>query len=149
MLDIKMVRNEPEAVKAAVKKRCLDLDSVVDEILSIDAERRALGAKTEALKAEQNAVSKRIPQLKKEGGDVAAVMAEMKALSAKIKEDGAAVTELENRQKELLLSLPNLPDPDVCAGGKENNQPVRVFGEKPAFDFQPKNHVELCEPRRG
>ena len=145
MLDIKMVRNEPEAVKAAVKKRCLDLDNVVDEILAIDAERRALGAKTEALKAEQNAVSKRIPQLKKEGGDVDAVMAEMKELSAKIKEDGAAVTALENRQKELLLSLPNLPDPDVWAGGKENNQPVRVYGEKPAFDFQPKNHVELCE----
>ncbi|MCI8554909.1 MAG: serine--tRNA ligase [Clostridiales bacterium] len=145
MLDIKLIRSEPDTVKAAIRKRCLELDSVVDEILSIDAQRRTLGAKTEALKAEQNAASKQIPQLKKEGGDVSAVMARMKELSTKIKEDGAAVAELESRQKDLLLSLPNLPDDDVSAGGKENNQPVRVFGEKPSFDFAPKNHVELCE----
>ena len=69
----------------------------------------------------------------------------MKELSARIKEEDAALTALEEKQKELLLCLPNLPDPDLESGGKENNKPVRVFGEQPQFDFPLKNHVELCE----
>ncbi len=145
MLDIKLIRTDPDAVKEGIRKRCLDLDAVVDEILSIDAARRELGSKTDALKAEQNAASKDIPRLKKEGGDVAALMARMKELSAKIKEDDAQVAELEARQRSLMLSLPNLPDADLEAGGKENNRPVRTFGEPRSFDFEPKNHVELCE----
>ena len=132
-------------VKAAIRKREMELDATVDEILDIDARRRSLTGQTEALKAEQNAASKQIPQLKKEGGDVAGLMARMKELSARIKEEDAALTALEEKQKELLLCLPNLPDPDLESGGKENNKPVRVFGEQPQFDFPLKNHVELCE----
>ena len=78
-------------------------------------------------------------------GDVAGLMARMKELSARIKEEDAALTALEEKQKELLLCLPNLPDPDLESGGKENNKPVRVFGEQPQFDYPLKNHVELCE----
>ncbi len=145
MLDIKLIRSDPEQVKAAIRKREMDLDATVDEILDIDARRRSLTGQTEALKAEQNAASKQIPQLKKEGGDVAGLMARMKELSARIKEEDAALAALEEKQKELLLCLPNLPDPDLESGGKENNRPIRVFGEQPSFDFPMKNHVELCE----
>ena len=86
MVDIKLVRNDPEFVKAAVRKREMNLDTVIDEILEIDAERRRLSGETDALKAQQNAASKKIPQIKKEGGDVSAIMAEMKELSARVKE---------------------------------------------------------------
>ncbi len=145
MIDLKFLRAEPDTVKANVKKRCKDMDREIDEILALDATRRQMTAVIEAKKAEQNAVSRKIPQIKKEGGDVAAVMAEMKALSAEIKEEDAKLAELEDKQKELLLALPNMPDPDVVAGGKENNAVVHVWGEKPQFDFEPKNHVDLCE----
>ncbi|MBR2338424.1 MAG: serine--tRNA ligase [Clostridia bacterium] len=145
MVDIKLIRNDPEFVKAAVRKREMNLDAVIDEILDIDAQRRRLSGENDALKAKQNAASKQIPQIKKAGGDVSAIMAEMKELSAKIKEDDAAIGELEAKQKDLLLAIPNLPDADLAAGGKENNQPVRYFGEKPTFDFPIKNHVDLCE----
>ena len=145
MLDIKLIRSDPQQVKDAIRKREMDLDATVDEILEIDAERRRLTGQTEALKAEQNTASKQIPQLKKEGGDVAGLMARMKELSAKIKEEDAALSALEEKQKDLLLCLPNLPDSDLESGGKENNKPVRVFGEQPKFGFPMKNHVELCE----
>ena len=145
MVDIKLVRSEPEFVKAAVRKREMNLDQVIDEILEIDAQRRQLSGETDALKAQQNAASKQIPQIKKAGGDVSAIMAEMKELSAKIKDADVAIGELEEKQKALLLAIPNLPDPDLKEGGKENNEPVHYFGEQPKFDFPIRNHVELCE----
>ena len=145
MIDIKLIRDNPDEVKARIKKREMDLDSIVDEIRTVDAAKREQLGKVEAMKAEQNAASKQIPQIKKAGGDASEIMAKMKELVAQIKEGDAKVAELEEKQKELLLSLPNLPDEDVAAGGKEQNEPVRYFGEKPAFDFEMKNHVELCE----
>ena len=123
----------------------MDLDSVVDEILKVDAQKREQMGKVEAMKAEQNAASKQIPQIKKAGGDASEIMAKMKELVAEIKEGDARITELDEQQTSLLLSLPNLPDEDVCAGGKEQNEPVRFFGSKPEFGFPMKNHVELCE----
>ena len=145
MIDIKLIRDNPDEVKARIKKREMDLDSIVDEIRTVDAAKREQLGKVEAMKAEQNAASKQIPQIKKAGGDASEIMAKMKELVAQIKEGDAKVAELEEKQKELLLSLPNLPDEDVAAGGKEQNEPVRYSGEKPAFDFEMKNHVELCE----
>ena len=145
MIDIKLIRDNPDEVKARIKKREMDLDSIVDEIRTVDAAKREQLGKVEAMKAEQNAASKQIPQIKKAGGDASEIMAKMKELVAQIKEGDAKVAELEEKQKELLLSLPNLPDEDVAAGGKEQNEPVRYFGEKSAFDFEMKNHVELCE----
>ena len=145
MVDLKRIRTETDAVKAAIKKREMDLDAVVDEILSLDEKRRALQSEVGGMKAEQNAVTKKIPQIKKEGGDVAAVMAEMKTLSAAIKEKDTALSEAEAALREQMLRLPNLPDPDVVAGGKEQNVPLSYDGEQPRFDFPAKNHVELCE----
>lgn len=145
MIDIKLIREMPDEVKAKIKKREMDLDSVVDEILEIDKRRREEMGKLEAKKAEQNAASKQIPQMKKQGEDASEIMARMKELVAEIKEGSAAVAELEQKQKELLLALPNLPDDAVSAGGKEQNEPLRYYGEKPVFDFPMKNHVDLCE----
>lgn len=145
MIDIKLIRTNTDAVKAAIQKKADGLDTVIDEILTIDAQRREKTGEVEKMKAEQNAVSKKIPQIKKEGGDVSEVMAEMKTLSSEIKAAGEVLSALEAKQQELLLALPNLPDEDVCAGGKENNRVLHQFGEKPVFDFEPKNHVDICE----
>lgn len=145
MIDIKLIREVPDEVKAKIKKREMNLDSVVDEILEIDKRRREEMGRLEAKKAEQNAASKQIPQMKKQGKDASEVMARMKELVAQIKEGGAVVAQLEEKQKDLLLALPNLPDDAVSAGGKEQNEPLRYYGEKPVFDFPMKNHVELCE----
>ena len=130
MVDIKLVRSNPDAVKAAVKKREMDLDALIDDILGIDEERRALMASVEALKARQNAASKQIPQMKKAGEDTTALMAEMKTLSETVKEESAKLQELDDKQKELMYSIPNLPDEDLLAGGKENNAAVHYFKEQ-------------------
>lgn len=145
MLDIRQIRENPDRIKAGMKKRCLDLDKVIDDILEIDVKRRELSTKTDAMKAEQNSVSKQIPQLKKAGEDVAPILAKMKELSNEIAAMATQVSELEEQQKTLLLSLANMPDEDLLEGGKENNVGIRVFGEQTKFDFEPKNHVELCE----
>ena len=130
MVDIKLIRSNPDLVKANIKKRELDLDNVVDDILKIDVQRRELIAQADQMKAEQNAESKKIPHVKKEGGDVSALMTAMKELSAKIKEIDEKLSALESQQTDLLLGLPNMPDEDVVAGGKEQNVPLHYFGEK-------------------
>lgn len=145
MIDIQLIRNNPEQIKAGAKKREFDADKIVDDILEIDARRREITGKVEAMRAEQNAASKQIPQMKKQGRDPAELMAKMKELAGQIKECSAQLDEIEKKQNELLVCLPNMPDPDVVAGGKEQNKPLRYFGEQPKFDFEPKNHVELCE----
>lgn len=145
MVDIRLIRETPDEVKAKIRKREINLDHIVDEILEIDARRREEMGRLEAKKAEQNAASKQIPQIKKQGGDASEIMARMKELVAEIKEASATVSQLEEKQKELLLALPNLPDDAVSAGGKERNEPLRFYGEKPVFGFPMKNHVELCE----
>ena len=92
MLDIKMIRTDGEKVKERIRKREMNLDSIVDEILDIDKKRRELTGEVESKKAEQNADSKKIPQLKKAGEDTAPLMERMKALSAEIKEGADRVT---------------------------------------------------------
>ncbi len=145
MLDIKLIRTEPEKVKAALAKRELQLDGVIDEILTLDGERRELIASVEAKKAERNAAGKQIPVMKKAGEDTAPLLQQMKQLADAIKEESAQLDEIEQRQAERMQALPNMPDDDVVAGGKESNRVLRLFGEKPSFTFPAKNHVELCE----
>lgn len=145
MLDIKLIRTNPDLVKANIKKREMNLDHIVDEILDIDTKRRELTGKVEAMKAERNADTKKIPQMKKAGEDTTELMARMKALADQIKEADAELGSLEEKQQDLMLSLPNMPDENVVAGGKEQNVPLHYYGEQPKFDFEPKNHVDLCE----
>ena len=145
MIDIRYLREKPDEVKNRIKKREMNLDNVVDEVIAVDSQKREQMGKIEAMKAEKNAASKQIPQIKKAGGDISEIMAKMKEIGALIDGGEAVIKELDQKQTDLLLSLPNLPDDDVAAGGKEQNEPVRYFGEKPQFSFPMKNHVELCE----
>ena len=144
MLDIKRIKDDPEGVKAGLRAKEVDCDAIVDRILELDQERRTLIADTEARKARQNKVSKEIPAMKKRGEDVSAVFAEMAELKAGLAQDAAKLDAVLAEYRTAMLSLPNLPDPDLKPGGKENNEPLRYFGEPHKFDFPPKHHVDLC-----
>ena len=144
MLDIKYIRENPEEVIARLLTKGKDARADIEAILALDGERRTLITETETIKAEQNKVNKLIPQYKKEGKDVAPIFAELKTMSNKTKEIDEKLKEVEAKQTDIMLGLPNLPDPDLLPGGKENNQPLRYWGEPRAFDFEPKHHVDLC-----
>ncbi len=144
MLDIKYIKEKPEEVIARLAKKGKDAKDEIEQILALDGERRALISETEAIKAEQNKVNKLIPQYKKEGKDVSVIFAQMKELGAKTKAIDEKLKEIETQLTSVMLGLPNLPDEDLLAGGKENNEPLRYFGEPKKFDFEPKNHVDLC-----
>ncbi len=144
MLDIKLIRENPDLVKAAMKTRNKDMDAAVDEIIAIDGKRRELSAKKEALKARQNAASKEIPKIKKEGGDISAIMAEMNAVKAAIKEDDDELAELEAKQKSLIYEFPNIPSSTTPLGKDDSeNVEIRRFGEPTKFDFEPKAHWDI------
>ena len=145
MLDIKRIKENPQAVKDGLRAKEVDCDAIVDRILELDEQRRALIASTEERKARQNKVSKEIPAMKKAGKDVAPIMAEMAALKAGMAEDSAKLDAVLAEYRTAMLSLPNLPDPDLKPGGKENNEPLKYFGEPHKFDFTPKHHVDLCQ----
>lgn len=144
MLDIKLIRENPDRIKAGMKAKEVDCDALIDRILELDEQRRSLLQQTEALKAEQNKVSKQIPALKKAGEDTTAIFKEMGEIKGKIAALDGQLREVMNEYQQDLYCLPNMPDEDLVAGGKENNEPLRYFGEKKVFDFEPKNHVELC-----
>ena len=144
MLDIKVIKENPEKVKQAVKNRKGNLDVEIDELLKIDDRRREITGEVEAMKAKQNAASKLIPQYKKEGKDIASLMAEMKELSEKVKAGNAELSELEQRQRELLLCIPNIPHESVPVGADDSCNPeIRRNGEPTKFDFEPKPHWEI------
>ena len=142
MLDINLIRSNPEYVKEALKKREYDVDFT--EMLAWDARRKELLMENENLKAERNRMNKEIPMLKKQGKDVSEVLNTLKTMADRVKEMDEEQGALEEKINKFMLALPNLPADDVQAGGKENNQVVKIFGEKPVFDFEPKNHVDLC-----
>ena len=144
MIDIKKIKENPEAVKAGLRAKEVDCDEQIDRILELDVQRRELIASTEAKKAEQNKVSREIPMRKKNGEDVAPIFKRMGELKAEIAENDSRLSEIEAEYHTRMLSLPNLPDPDLKPGGKENNEPLRYYGEPHHFDFAPKHHVDLC-----
>ena len=144
MLDIKFVRENAELVKHACHTRNKDLDAEVDELIEIDAERRKINAHTDELKAEQNRASKQIPVMKKNGEDTTELMAEMKKIADESKECGEKLAQLEARQRELLLKIPNVPNETVPLGKDDSeNVEIRRWGEPRKFDFEPKAHWDL------
>ena len=144
MLDIKRIKENPEQVKALLRAKEVDCDAAVDRILELDQQRRELILSTETKKAEQNKVSKQIPALKKAGQDVAPIFKRMGELKSEIAENDKKLADVEAEYRTWMLGLPNLPDPDLKPGGKENNEPLRYYGEPHKFDFEPKHHVDLC-----
>ena len=143
MLDVKLILEKPDYVKAALKKKLWDFDPT--EIIELSSKRLELLKKVEAIKAEQNKLSASVPAIKKAGGDVKSIFAKVKELGAQNKESEEKLNEIEAKIKSLVEVLPNLPDDDLVAGSKENNHPIYHFGEERKFGFTPKNHVELCE----
>ena len=144
MLDIKVIRQDPQRVKEAMRNRQNPMDETIDEILNIDEQRRVLTAKTEGEKAEQNKLSKQIPMLKKEGKNTEERRAQLKTLSDDIKEMASELSGLETKQRELLLRVPNIPHESVPVGKDDSdNVEQRRWGEPRTFDFEPKAHWDL------
>lgn len=142
MLDIKLLRTNFEDVEKALLTRNEDFD--LSKFKALDEKRRSLLSEVEVLKAEQNAVSKKVPVMKKEGKDVSAILEEMKILSDKVKEMDKEVTAVEAELNDYMLTLPNIPNPSVPAGASdEDNIEIRRFGEPATFEFEPKAHWDL------
>ena len=158
MLDIMKIRQNPDAIKAGMKAKEVDCDAIVDRILELDVQVRALKTATETMTAEKNKLSKENGKLfgqkkgaEKRGEDTSAIEAQIAAnmaasnkIDEEIAEDKEKLKQLDAELYNNMLALPNMPDPDLLPGGKENNQPLRYIGEKHAFDFEPKHHVDLC-----
>ena len=142
MLDINRIRENPEGVKAALKKKLWDADFT--ELLEWDKRKKELIQFVEGNKAEMNRLSASVPQAKKNGEDVSKIFAKVKEIAAKNAESDKELKELEDKIFSFLSELPNLPDDDLLGGGKENNKPIRSFGKKPEFDFPMKDHMELA-----
>lgn len=143
MLDIRLLRDDPDAARRGLESRRADA-SVVDRVLELDARRRELIARADEIKARRNELNKSIPRIAREGGDIAPLKEESKALGEEVKGLDDALKEVEEGQRDLLLSTPNLPDASTPVGASEDdNVVVREAGAKPAFDFAPKPHWEL------
>ncbi len=144
MLDIKRIRENPEAAKAGLLKRGKDYSVEIDRILELDESRRQLTADNDAKKAEQNKTSKQIPQMQKEKKDCSELFAEMKRLSETIKSNDVKIGEIETEQKDLLLSVPNIPHESVPTGKDEHdNVEVRRSGTPKDFPYEPLPHWEI------
>ena len=144
MLDMKFVRENPELVMEAVKKRNGNLD--LTEFLELDKKRREITVQVETLKSERNTASQEIGKLKKAGQDATEQMAAVRALGDKIAEDDKELKEIEVRLKEILLTIPNIPADDVPVGADDSANPVvRTWGEPGKFEFEPKAHWDIGE----
>jgi seryl-tRNA synthetase len=142
MIDIKLVREEPQTVREGLQKRNLD-PSVVDELLAIDEQRRLILQKVETLKAERNTVSREIGKIK-EKSERDAKIAAMKVVSDTIASLDDTIRSVEEKQQELIMTIPNIPLPQVPVGKDESeNVVLKTVGEKPTFDFEPLPHWDL------
>ena len=144
MLDIKYIKENPDDVVRRLAAKGKDAAEDVKAIIELDAARRALIAEAEALKAEQNRINKQIPVFKKEGKDTTEIFASLREMGQKAKALDAELATTQDQRDTVMLGLPNLPDEALKPGGKENNEPLRYFGEPHKFNFEPKNHVDLC-----
>ena len=158
MLDIRKIKENPEAVKAGLRAKEVDCDAIVDRIVELDVQIRGLKTSTETKTAEKNKIAKENGKLfgmkkgaEKKGEDTSAIDAQIEenkqkaiSLDNAIEGDAELLKNLNVEFRSAMLSLPNLPDADLLPGGKENNEPLRYIGEKHSFDFEPKHHVDLC-----
>lgn len=143
MIDVNLIRKDPKKIQDALKRKLYDVDFT--EFLKWDEERKILLVKTETNKAEQNQLSKSVPFVKKQGGNIEEIFAKVKQLSLENAQFDDKLKEIEQKIFDFVSALPNIPDDDLLGGGKENNEPIKYHLEKPNFDFKPKDHVELCE----
>ena len=143
MNDLNYLIENKEKVEKLLKGKLYDVN--LDDLVKLVSEKKELQKLTESNKAEQNKLSKSVPEVKKAGGDVNALFAKVKELSNQNKENEERLKVVEKEIDDISFALPNLPDEDLLPGGKENNKPIYSFKEKPVFNFPVKNHVELAE----
>lgn len=142
MLDIKILRNEPEKIKEALKKRFNDLD--ITPAIKLDAKRRTILAEVEAKKATQNEITKKIPAMKKAGESTDAIFAEMKELSNEIKALDDEVRTIDDELRTFMLKIPNIPNSEVPVGKDDTeNVEIRRNGTPREFDFEYKAHWDI------
>ncbi|NIS17927.1 MAG: serine--tRNA ligase [candidate division Zixibacteria bacterium] len=147
MLDLRFISENAELVKKAIKDKHENAD--IDKILELDSQRKDLIQDVESKKAQRNKATSEIAKLKKSGQDATALIGEMKKLGQEIAELDDRRRDVENELKELLLTIPNIPDPDTPVGNSEDdNVEIRSWGDKPKFDFTPAPHWELGEKLR-
>ena len=147
MLDIKLLRDHLDEVKARMATRGAAIDW--DQFQSLDRERRDAVARTERLKEKKNRLSGEIGKQKKSGADATVLMREVEEVSEAIRSSEAPLAEIETRFEQFMLTLPNLPHPNVHVGTDErDNREVRRWGEPPKFGFAPKNHWDIGEELR-
>lgn len=144
MLDMKFVRENPELVMDAMRKRNANVN--LDEFLELEKKRRELTLQVEALKSQRNAASQEIGKMKKAGENADAQMAEVRALGDKIAEDDKELKDIEARLKEILMTIPNMPAADTPVGSSDADNPVvRTWREPAKFAFEPQAHWDIGE----
>ncbi len=144
MLDLRLIRRDPEGVKQALARRDPALAAAVQEIASLDQEWRAATGSAEEMRAKQKESSEQIAAGKRAGGDVSAELEAMQRVSAEVK---ALVKQAETARAKLdeqLARLPNLPDPTAASGPED--EVVRLVGEPRSLDFEPRDHLDLAGP---
>ncbi len=144
MLDLAFIRSHPDIVKAAARVKYNPID--IDYLLQVDRQVLELQRQIEEARAEQNKISKRIRETGKDKAQRDALIAAGKLLAEQIKAMEPFLHELEETRQQLLYLVPNIPDPSAPIGKDENdNLPIRYWGEKPIFDFQPLDHSALMQ----
>ncbi len=143
MLDMRLLKDDPEYVREACRLKGVEVD--VDRAIALDARRREILLEKEALQNERNRVSKEIAVKKKAGGDSSAEQEEMRKVGARVAELEAEERTVQEDLRLAMLSIPNHPSPDAPVGDETANAVVATWGEKPAFNFKPRPHWELCE----
>ncbi len=142
MLDLKLIRSEPERVKAALARR--GAADRVDELLALDARRRELLPQIENAQAERKSLSKKVGEAKQAGGDAPELIEEVAALKEKIESGRAELEKVDVELERVVASLPNLPDPAAPDGeAEEDAVALREVGERPEFDFEPRDHLDI------
>jgi len=146
MIDIKLIRENPDFVKERLKTRDEGYLKLIDRLLEIDEERRKIIKEIESLRAERNEKSKFFAILKKEGKDTTEIQQTVKQIGEIIKNLEDKLQEIENEFNNVLYYIPNLPASDVPVGKDENdNIEIRRWGEPRKFDFEPLSHFEIGE----
>ncbi len=144
MLDIRLLREKPDFVRERLATRSDDLPAQVDQVLAVDTERRRTETELQKLNAERNRLSKEIGLLRTRQEPSGDLEARVRAIAEEIKAQDAMVTAADERQRDLLLNLPNLPHSQAPIGKSVDDNPVvRQWGERPSFTFTPRDHVEL------
>jgi seryl-tRNA synthetase len=142
MLDVKMVRSNPDEVRESLRRRGVPT-SPLDEFIAVEEERRRLTTEVESMRAERKRASDAIGARKKAGEDASAEMAATRELGERIKDKETELNSSEARLHDLLLAIPNILLDDVPEGGEDDSVVLREVGERTVFDFAPKDHVDL------